>query len=455
VSFDDAQFTPPGPPVGSTWYYRVTAVDDLAQESDFSNEIEYTVQPHHVDSLDPPSGYWGDTIEIGGNYFGLTEDPTDSVEFTGVFGTPVKANVLSWSETSIQVTVPSLAATGPVSVVIGGSIAYSPTDFTNLNPFILDSTPRAQFRGAPVHVTGGNFGALRGNGKVVFSPAADAVGYPSWSDGAVDAIVPGPCVQGEVWLVDDQGYESNHVTFIARPRIISPIVAYASKGEAVTITGVGFGTDSRDGAITVGGAAAAMINSWSDTTIEFIVPGGAQDGSIIVKVKDGLSNGIAITVQPALTASMTGIADRATYEPPGHLTVTAVTDKSAQRAELVIDGIIYHTISYPQPFVFDVDPMLLANQKHFARVRVYRRAQEVSSEAVFFYVRSLPGDVNGDDVVDGADILALSNYFGMYGVGCQYPDTNYSGAIDGNGDGVIDEREFEVVARNWDRHRGG
>ncbi len=63
-------------------------------------------------SLSPTSGYFGTSVTISGRHFGATQGPS-FVTFNGML-----ANVTSWSDTSLVVTVPAGATSGNVVVTV-------------------------------------------------------------------------------------------------------------------------------------------------------------------------------------------------------------------------------------------------------------------------------------------------------------------------------------------------
>lgn len=79
-----------------------------------------------ITSLSPASGKPGDTVTITGSGFGATQG-SSTVKFVGT-----TATVVSWSATSIVVTVPNITSTGDVVVNIGGTDSNGVT-FTVLN----------------------------------------------------------------------------------------------------------------------------------------------------------------------------------------------------------------------------------------------------------------------------------------------------------------------------------
>jgi RHS repeat-associated protein len=89
-----------------------------------SNALAFTVeQSPTISGISPTSGQVGDwPITISGSGFGAAQS-SSSVTFYG--GVP--AQVVSWSDTEIQVLVPSGTSNGPISVQVGGLTAEGPS----------------------------------------------------------------------------------------------------------------------------------------------------------------------------------------------------------------------------------------------------------------------------------------------------------------------------------------
>lgn len=77
--------------------------------------------PHVIDKITPNHGLVGQNVVITGSGFGALQG-TSSVRFA-----PSEvASIVSWSNTSLTVTVPGTAVTGAVRVIVGGLDATSP-----------------------------------------------------------------------------------------------------------------------------------------------------------------------------------------------------------------------------------------------------------------------------------------------------------------------------------------
>jgi YD repeat-containing protein len=109
-------------PAGATTGPVVVAVGGQS-----SNSVGFTVlQPPNISSVNPTAGTAGQAITITGSRFGAAQS-SSTVTFNGAM-----ASVASWSTSSIIVTVPSSATTGPVIVTVAG-MASNAAAFMVLN----------------------------------------------------------------------------------------------------------------------------------------------------------------------------------------------------------------------------------------------------------------------------------------------------------------------------------
>jgi len=95
----------------------------------------------------------------------------------------------------------------------------------------------------------------------------------SCGGGGEEAIVPPP-----EELATDQGKASN------RPIIAAITPRVTGAGQTVTITGLYFGDEEESGSVVTIGGRRFDIVSWSDTTIEAVVPVSAESGIVVVTV---------------------------------------------------------------------------------------------------------------------------------------------------------------------------
>ncbi len=247
-----------------------------------SNGVAFTFYPYPaVTGLSPATGRVGTPVTITGT--GLMDGGGNgAVTFNG---TP--ATIISQSGTSIQVSVPAGATTGPVSVHANGNTVKSSANFTVIVPQISSLSPNYGAPSALVHITGTNFGATQGNGTITTGGAPTYV--VSWSDTAIAILVPSDAATGNI-VVHADGQASNGVafTFYPYPSITGLSVSSGPVGTPVTITGTGLMDGGGNGTVTFNGTAATIISQTS-TSILVDVPAGATTGPISVR-----ANGVTV-----------------------------------------------------------------------------------------------------------------------------------------------------------------
>ncbi len=172
-------------------------------------------------------------------------------------------------------------------------------------PSIGALTPASGSIGAPVTITGANFGAAQGTSTVTFNGTTATV--TSWSPTSIAAPVPTGASTGNV-IVTVGGLASNGMPFTVStsPTITSLSPTSGAAGTAVTIAGTNFGASQGTSTITFNGTAAT-VTSWSATSIVVAVPPGATTGNVVVTVGGQSSNGVAFTVS-ATAPAITGLS---------------------------------------------------------------------------------------------------------------------------------------------------
>jgi len=164
-------------------------------------------------------------------------------------------------------------------------------------PSISSLNPTSGLVGQAVTVTGSNFGSMQSAGTVTFNGVAAAV--TNWSTTSIGVTVPS-ATTGPV-VVTVGGQTSNGVTFtVTRPPAITSITPSSTLiGAVVTIHGTDFGTTQGASTVTFNGTPA-VIDSWSESTIDTSVPNGATSGPIVVTVNGQSSNAGNFTVGTTL-----------------------------------------------------------------------------------------------------------------------------------------------------------
>jgi hypothetical protein len=292
-------------PPGATTGNVVVTVGGLA-----SNGIPFTVlATPGIASLSVTSGAVYTPVTITGTNFGTT---AGTVTFN-----ETSATIISWTNTSIQTSVPAGATTGNVVVTAAG-VASNGVSFTVV-PGISGLSPTSGVMGAWVTITGSNFGTTQGT--VTFN-GAPATSISGWATGYILAQVPTGATTGNV-VVTAAGVASNGVSFtvVNAPSITTLSPTSGVVGARVTITGSNFGTTQ--GTVTFNGTPATSISGWATGSILAQVPTGATTGNVVVTAAGVASNGVAFTV---LTVTLTSSANPSSYG--GSVTFTATFSTS-------------------------------------------------------------------------------------------------------------------------------
>ena len=324
-----------------------------------------------ITSLSPSSGAVGAAVTITGTNFGTTQG-TSSVTFNGIAATPT-----SWNATSIVVTVPAGATTGNVVVAVndlpspGAAFTVLPT------PSISSLSPSSAAVGAPVTITGANFGATQGTSVVTFNgTAATATG---WSAASITASVPAGATTGNV-VVTASGVASAGAAFTVVPVSITPQLAevvvttqtqqytpWVTSGGGITwsVDGVA-GGDATVGTISATGLYTPPATAGTHSVTATSVANSANSASATVAVTDlagvfthhnDLSRDGANTQEYALTSSTVNTTtfgklfscavDGAVFTQP--LWVPSVSINGA------IHNVIFVATQHDTVFAFDAD----------------------------------------------------------------------------------------------------
>jgi RHS repeat-associated protein len=253
---------------------------------DASNGLNFTVIPTpSISDVYPNSGVSGTPVSISGNNFGATQGGS-TVTFNGV----PAASITSWSNTAIYAVPPSNVTTGPVVVVVNSIPSNSNNAFTVTNPAIGSIVPPAAAPGAIVTINGSGFQLSSGQTiQVLFNGVSFSPNQ--WSATSIIAEVPSNATSGSVTVVVG-GVSSNSVDFnVENPLTITslspdsgPFDSLGGIFGSTTITGTGFGATQSNSTVNFYGINGAIVTSWSDSSLEVLVPIGADTGPVTVTV---------------------------------------------------------------------------------------------------------------------------------------------------------------------------
>ena len=266
-----------------------------------------------VTSISPTTAAAGATVTITGS--GLSS--TTSVDFAGHPGvTPT-----SVTGTSVKVTVPGGAGTGPLTLHGSGPDITTPP-FTFTPTSITSFKPASAAAGATVTLTGVGFGATSATRTItVGAVPATSISYVSTK--SVTFVVPqGAPTSGLIHLTVDGGPDAasaKNLAVTATLASFSP--AGGAAGTAVDLVGSGFSgvTDVLFGGTSVGGIGHFTLTG--TTKIDVTLPSGASDGPLTVVRSSGgnLTSAAAFRV-----LAVTGLSSTSVH-PGDTLTITGTT----------------------------------------------------------------------------------------------------------------------------------
>ncbi len=256
---------------------------DAASTSNDSNK-NTTSGSFSLQGVQPVSAPAGAAIAITGAGFG-------SVQGTVSFDTSA-AVVNSWSDTSISVVVPDIAA-GSVKLNVVLGTQTSSIDFM-IMPFVSGLSKTDVLLNDTIVITGTGFGATQGGSTIDY--AGTVLPVTSWSNNQITASI-GNISHAAAGLVNMlvNNSVSNGITLTVHPSISAISPDTAERGDEVSISGNLFGSTQGSSSSAIAGSNAVIL-SWSDNLIKVRVPDTAVKGDVVVTVNNITSSAQGFTV---------------------------------------------------------------------------------------------------------------------------------------------------------------
>jgi hypothetical protein len=239
--------------------------------------------------FDPVSGQIGTTVHLGGLGLGAA---------TGVTINGVTALFNAVNDARLDVTVPSAATSGVITITLPGGSVTSSSFFTvvanPLAPSITSFSPATGDEGSTVTINGTNFS---GATSVLFGTAPASTFTVNPAGTVITATVPLGIGAGARTLkvLTANGTAPSASTFNvtvppppppAAPTVTSFAPAHAAPGAAVTVTGSNFVGAT---AVAFNGINQPTFVVVNGTTIQTTVPAGASTGQVTVTTPAGTS----------------------------------------------------------------------------------------------------------------------------------------------------------------------
>ena len=181
-------------------------------------EVEKVEVPR-ITSVSPTRARYNQTLTIRGTGFGASRGAGKVVFFGGT--EPTSYQYLSWSDTRIQVRVPTGARTGNLQVVTSkGTVRHR---LTVTSPWVRSLSPRSGRANTLVTVSGTNFGASRGNSSVRIGSTV-ITSYSSWSNTSVRFRIPVNARSGHLSVRTSEGTSNSSSLEVTSPYLgrVSP-----------------------------------------------------------------------------------------------------------------------------------------------------------------------------------------------------------------------------------------
>jgi YD repeat-containing protein len=315
-------------------------------------------------SFTPQSGTVGTTVTINGTAFSSTVSQ-NTVQFNGT-----TASIVSASATSLVVTVPAGATTGPISVATSAGSVSSSTNFTVSAgtgvPSITSFTPNMGTPGTAVTITGTNFDILP-NDKVTFNTTHAAVN--SATSTQLGATVPANATSGKIAVATPGGQGTSTQDFYVPfgTHVVADIgyTGRVSPGgnQTVALAANQIGLLLFDGVAGQGVSLQLSGSTFSGCTLYIFAPGGAQltsssctsgttfinsvtetvTGTYTIGIDPGANAGsINIALTPDVSGTITaGTPLAVTTTAPGQSARYTFTGIAGQQASITMSGSTY------------------------------------------------------------------------------------------------------------------
>ena len=259
--------------------------------------------PPSITSISPSSAFVGTAVTITGSSFGATQ-ATSSVTIGGV-----AAAVSSWSDTSIQATVPNGATSGAVYVTVNGTtsntqpFSVTPPAPTSLslacapNPLPVGQTANCTASISPVVAGNASFTLVGNTTVVAFDGSGHAVLAGQFQGAPANTYTITVSYGGDG--AHQASSASTSVQVVANgPQIDALSLPEGPVTMGIRITGQRFSASEGASTVQINGVDL-NTSSWSDGEIIAQIPAGAATGSIVVTVQGQASNGKPFQVDPA------------------------------------------------------------------------------------------------------------------------------------------------------------
>lgn len=264
-----------------------------------SNQGDFTVT-RGITSISTPGVHTGDSLTLTISGYQPSSDTGSTVTFNG--GTT--AVVTNRTDTTITVTVPAGAQSGPVTVTPGsggGAAMTSPPVAVN-TPVITSFGPASGTGGTVVTVNGANLDNI--TSLTIGGVTVPAGNITMVDSNTVKVTVPNNAQTGPITITNPAGSASSSTDFTMNLAVVSLSNNTGLVGTPLTLNVAGFDPTNTPSTVVFPGGVTATVTGTTATGITVTVPPGAQSGPITVTPQGGPAlQSPPFTVQtPAVTS---------------------------------------------------------------------------------------------------------------------------------------------------------
>ncbi len=256
-------------PKGTAYVYLTVG----GQQAPTNNGVVFTVignSDPYISSFGPPAGTVGTSVSITGVHFTAGM----SVKFNGTAASGFTVT----DPNQVDVTVPSGATTGFITVGTAGAATNSSPGIFYLPPNITSFSPSGGRAGTNVVIRGTSFtGATAVKfGSLIASFVVD-------SNSQITAVAPNNVVNGAIRVEAPGGTNITSTNFLVVPNVTSFSPTSGSVGNSITVSGTSFGGTT---GVKFGGISATFSGVTAGS-LTAVVPVGATNAPISVTTADG------------------------------------------------------------------------------------------------------------------------------------------------------------------------
>ena len=257
-------------------------------------EVEEVVEPQ-ITSVTPSPVRYNQVVTIRGTGFGSIRGTSKVVFYLGQELS--SSQYVSWSDTRIQVRVPTGARTGNLQVVTArGNDTFR---VTITSPWIRTVSPRSGRSNTLVTVTGSNFGSSRGSSSVRIGFAA-IPSISTWSSSRIQFRIPVNMRSGNLSVRTSEGTSNTVFLEVTSPYLSRVFPSRVEPRDRLTLTGANFRSTRGSGYVLFTPnvrPTSGDYMTWSDSRIVVEVPSKAESGNVKVVTLYGSSGNRRIEVE--------------------------------------------------------------------------------------------------------------------------------------------------------------